>query len=246
MTSLDLVTWDANSPNLYAYTTSGIQLISPQQTQTVYPEITDFVSGRYFEDFDDTLNQFTTTVINTAMQKKIEMVADRYFIVSYGINELTHAIVFDLSLKRYGKLKITHVEAFTYKIAATGILEIPRQSLGFLKKDGSVSVVDFSIGSPALSGTMILGKYQYVRSRLMQLDEIELESIRPTQTFSLAILTSYEGKQIDLVTTPYLANSGGLNRTYTCRVTGTNHSLLLKGGFMCDSIVLTFNIHGKR
>jgi hypothetical protein len=246
MTSLDLVTWDANSPNLYAYTTSGVQLISTQQTQTIYPEITDFVSGRYFEDFDETLNTFSTTVLNTAMQKKIEMVSDRYFIVSYGISELTHAIVFDLALKRYGKLKITHVAAFTYKLVTSGILETPRQSLGFLKKDGSVSVVDFSIGSPGLNGVLLLGKYQYARSRTLQLDQIELESIRSTQSFSISVLTTYDGKTTALTTSPYLASAVGLNRTYTCRPVGINHSLLLKGGFMIDSVVLTFNIHGKR
>lgn len=246
MTSLDLVTWDANSPNLYAYTTSGIQLISTQQTQTVYPEITDFISGRYFEDFDESVNAFTTTVLNSAMQKKVAMVSDRYFIVSYGINELTHAIVFDMSLKRYGKLKVTHVQAFTYHLAAPGILETPRQSLGFLKKDGSVSIVDFSIGSPSLNGVLILGKYQYARSRWLQLDAIELESVRATQSFSLTVFSSYDGKSNDLITTPTLAQATGLTRKYTCRAVGVNHSLLFKGGFMCDSLVLTFNIHGKR
>lgn len=245
MTSLDLVTWDSNSSSLYAYTTSGLQLISTSQTQTVFPEITDFISGRYFEDFDDTLSTFVTTVLSSPMQKKLTIVADRYLVMSYGITELTHAIVFDITLKRYGKLKVTHVQAFTYMLATAGIQEIPRQSLAFLKKDGSVQVVDFSIGSPNLNGTLILGKYQYVRSRFLQLDQIALESVRPTQTFSLKVLTSLDGKNM-VSSTPTLSYSSGLAREYSCRAIGLNHSLLCQGGFVLDSLVLNFNIHGKR
>jgi hypothetical protein len=245
MTSLDLVSWDANSSGLYAYTTSGLQLISTSQTQTIYPEITDFISGRYFEDFDDGTNTFSTTVLSAAMLKKVSVVADRYLIISYGLTELTHAIVYDIILKRYGKLKLTHVQAFTYHLAAAGILETPKQSCGFLKKDGSVSIIDFSIGSPTLNGTMILGKYQYVRARTMQLDQIFLESIRATQNFTLSVLSALDGKN-NTLSVPVLTYSSGLAREYSTRAIGINHSLLFQGGFVLDSLVLQFNIHGKR
>jgi hypothetical protein len=245
MTSLDLVSWDANSSGLYAYTTSGLQLISTSQTQSMYPEITDFISGRYFEDFDDGTKTFVTTVLSNAMQKRLSVVSDRYLVISYGISELTHAIVFDLILKRYGKLKITHKQVFTYHLAAAGILETPRQSFGFLKKDGSVSVVDFAIGSPSLNGTMILGKYQYARSRLLQLDQIFLESVRANQAFTLTVLSALDGKN-PVLSTPTLTYSSGLAREYSTRAIGVNISLLMQGGFMMDSLVLQFNVHGKR
>jgi hypothetical protein len=245
MTSLDLVTFDANTTNLYAYTTSGLQTISTAQTQTTMPEITDFISGRYFEDFDDVTETFTTTVLSAAMKKKISVVSDRYLIISYGISELTHAIVYDLISKRYGKIKLTHAQAFTYHLAAAGILETPKQSIAFLKKDGSVVTVDFSIGATDLNGTMILGKYQYVRSRLIQLDQVFLESIRANQSFELKVLSALDGKN-NVSSEPELTYSSGLTREYSTRAIGLNHSLLLKGGFVIDSLVLQFNVHGKR
>ena len=245
LTSLDLVSWDANSGNLYAYTTSGMQLVSTSQTQTVFPEVTDFISGRYFEDFDDATLTFTRTVLNSPMQKKLVVVSDRYMVVSYGLTELTHALIYDIPLKRFGKIKLNHVAVFTYLLAAPGILEAPRQSIGFLKKDGSVQTMDFSIGSPNLNGTLILGKYQYVRPRLLQLDQIFLESIRPSQTFSIKVMTALDGKNPVFVS-PILTYSSGLTREYSCREIGTNISLCLQGGFMLDSMVLQFNIHGKR
>jgi hypothetical protein len=245
MTDLNLVDVDPNSSNLYAYTTSGMQLVSSTQTQTVFPEITDFISGRYFEDFDDATKSFSTVVLSAPMKKKLAILADRYLVMSYGIFELTHAIVYDFTLKRYGKIKINHVEAFTYHIATSGILETPRQSLGFLKKDGSVSVVDFSIAAPASNGTAIFGKYQFVRPRMLQLDMIELESVRQTQSFALTTMASLDGKNTTM-TTPVLSYSSGLTRTYMDRAIGKNISLLAQGGFMLDSLILTFNIHGKR
>lgn len=245
MTDLNLVDVDPNSSNLYSYTTSGMQLISSTQTQTVFPELTDFISGRYFEDFDDATQTFNTTVLSTAMKKKLAIIADRYLIMSYGVLGLTHAIVYDFTLKRYGKIKLDHVEAFTYHIATAGILETPRQSLGFLKKDGSVQVVDFNIAAPDSNGTAIFGKYQFIRPRMMQLDMIELESVRQTQSFALTTLASLDGKNTTK-TTPVLTYSSGLTRTYMDRAIGKNISLLAQGGFMLDSLVLTFNIHGKR
>lgn len=244
MTSLDLVTWDANSAGLYCYTTSGLQLINTQQTQTVLTEITDFISGSYFEDFDDATKTFTRTELTAPMQKKLSVVADRYLVVSYGISSLTHAIVYDLITKRYGKLKGDHVQCFTIA-PTTGIAEIPRQSIGFLRVDGSVYRVDFDIASKDLQGTVILGKYQYIRARMMTLDTIAVETFRSQQTCNLTVLTALDGKNT-VQTTPYLSYDGGSTREYSCRETGINHSLLFQGGFLLNSLVLQFHIHGKR
>ena len=245
MTTLDLVTWDANSAGLYAYTTSGLQLINTQQTQTVFTEITDFISGSNFEDFDDSTKTFIRTELTGAMQKKLAVIADRYLVMSYGVSSLTHAIVLDLVSKRYGKLKIDHVQSFTYHLAAGTTLEVPRQSFAFLKTDGSVYTVDFDIASLGLNGTLILGKYQYVRARLMTLDQISIESVRPAQVMNLTVMTSLDGKSTSN-STPTLLASPDIARDYGCRATGINHSLLFQGAFMLNSLVLTFNIHGKR
>lgn len=245
MTSMDLISYDANTIGLYAYTTAGMQMINIQQTQTVLPEITDFVSGKYFEDFDDSTKSFSYTNLSSPMQKAVSVVCERYLVVSYGISELTHAIVYDLVMKRYGKLKLPHVQCFTYTLPATGIMEVPKQTFAFLRKDGSVAVVDFSITSSSSNGTAILGKYQFARARTLQLDTIALESVRPSQSFSLTVQTALDGKNT-VNSTPALLSSAGLSREYGCRAVGINHSLLCQGGFMLNSLVLQFNIHGKR
>ncbi len=245
LSSLDLISYDANTIGLYAYTTAGLQLINIQQTQTVFPEVTDFISGRYFEDFDDYFKQFARQTLTAPMQKAIAVVCERYLVISYGLAELTHALVYDLVLKRWGKLKLSHVQVFTYTLPAAGITEAPKQTFALLKNDGSVVVVDFSITASSSEGTMLLGKYQHVRSRLLQLDLIDLECVRQNQHLDLTVLTALDGKNTVNVA-PTLLYDTGLTREYGCRAVGTNHSLLLQGGFTLNSLVLRFNVHGKR
>ncbi len=114
-----------------------------------------------------------------------------------------------------------------------------------MKADGSVVVVDFSVASATSNGTAILGKYQFVRSRLLQLDTIEVESIRPAQTLALTVMTALDGKNT-VNSTPAALYTGGLTREFGCRAVGINHSLLFQGGFMLNSLVLQFHVHGKR
>lgn len=242
------VTLEGNTTAHYAYTKSGFQLITQQQSQLVFPEVTDFISGSYFEDFNEVTNAFETQVVSGVMQKQIANIGGRYLIISYGVSSLTHCLVFDLIMKRFGKLKTPHVQCFEFSSVSLIAPDTPRQSLGFLGADGTVKIVDFSYASTSSSGVLILGKYQYVRTRTMQLDTFEVESVRAAGTFNALVLTSYDGKSVDLITTAAQINatSGDTVRKYGVRVVGINHSLLFKGDFFFVSLELNFNIHGRR
>jgi hypothetical protein len=247
LASQDLVGYDANTGAHYAYTTSGLQIVSTNQTQTIFPEITDFISGRIFEDYDETTQQFQRQTLSSTMAKKINVIADRYLIVSYGVAGLTHAIVYDISQKRFGKFKIPHVATIEYQLTSAGITEIPKQSIGFLQADGTLKIVDFNAQSPTSVGVIALGKYQFVRARLLQLDTISLENIYNHSSFNCTVLSSLDGKtqqQSDCTILPELSSSESV--TYGARAAGINHSLILTGCFYLETLVLQFNIHGKR
>lgn len=243
--SLTLIAADANSGNHYAYTTDGMQLISTSTAQTVYPEITDFIAGKLFEDFDESTNLFSSVALTSTMQKRINVISSRYLVISYGVTSLTHALIYDLVQKRYGKVKIPHVDTFEYQLPNVAVTETPRQSIGFLQIDGTLQVIDFSVSSVLSNGVLILGKYQFVRPRLLQMDEIALENIRVGANYSLTLFTALDGKNYTQ-STPYLDLAAGLFRRYKTRAVGINHSLLHKGAFEICSLVLVFNIHGKR
>lgn len=241
----DLVAYDANTGNHYAYTTSGFQLVGVSQTQTIFPEVTDFVSGKLFEDFNEDTNTFVQTVLTATMTKKLNVIADRYLIISYGISSLTHALVLDLSQKRWGKLKIPHVATIEYQLPSPGITEIPRQSIGFMDATGKLSVVDFSAYSTSAAGVIALGKYQFVRSRLLQIDTITVDNVMNDNNFMCILFSALDGKN-DVQSTPSVLSSSGLTKTYGSRAEAINHSLLFKGSFQLNSLVLQFSVGGKR
>jgi hypothetical protein len=242
--SQEMVSWDSNTGNHYAYTTSGLQLISTSQSQTIYPELTDFISGLRFEDFDETTKTFTTVNLSATMQKKLTVVADRYLIISYGITSLTHALVFDIAQKRWGKLKIPHIDCFEFQLSNPGVYEIPKQSIAFMQTDGTIKVVDFKPDNSSASGVILLGKYQYVRSRYLQMDTIELENVY-NANFSCSLYSCLQGKQGTWSDLYDESESGSLGKKYLGKSIAMNHSILLTGCFKLNSVVLTFNIHGK-
>lgn len=242
----DLVTLDANTSGHYAYTTTGLQLIGLNAAQTVFPEVTDFLSGKVFEDFDDVNKIFTVTRLNNTMKKHIQLVASRYLILSYGINSLTHALVLDIVMQRIGKFKINHVDCFEFSITDPDITEQAKQNIAFLANTGQVNVVAFDDQSTAANGTLILGKYQFVRARLIQLDEINIEQVVSPDFFDITILVSLDGKSISSKPIPTLTSFAAGQAKYNCREIGTNHSLLLQGAFHIESGVLVFHIDGKR
>lgn len=235
-----------DSPVAYAYTTSGLQAISPKQADFITPEITEFLSGRRLEDFNELTGGFEITTPSNVIKKKLAWVADRYLIISYGDELLTHAIVLDTLTRRMGKLKIDHVSIFEFTLYDQTIYETPKKSIGILKADGTVVVVDTDIASTTSSGVAILGKYQFVRERWLQLQAVELENILDSEAFGLTSLITYDGKSLRNGGVAYNTGNAGLCQKYLFNIAALNHSLLCQGRFNLVSGILSFNVVGKR
>lgn len=246
LASIDLVSGDSNSNNQYGYTTSGLQLIAMTGTQTVMPEVTDFIAGGMFEDFDDTTLTLTQTDLSAPMKKALNTISDRYLVISYGITSFTHALIYDISMKRYGKLKIPHIASFEWQLLTPEVNDTPRASLGLLQADGTVKVVDFTFDSPNSVGTMLLGKFQYVRSRTLQLEEAEFESIPVTATFKVTDQVTIDGKNISQQQTGYQMPIVGKCRDFKFSTDGMNHTLVCQGSFYMNSFKLWFHVGGRR
>lgn len=243
--SSDLIAYDANTGNHYAYTTSGFQLVSTASCQTIFPAVTDFISGRLFEDYDETTKSFSRTVLSNSLKKKLTVISDRYLVISYGITSYTHALVYDISQKRWGKFKVNHASVFEYELISPIITEIPRQSIAFLQSNGTVLIVDFSPYLSSSSGVIALGKYQLVRSRNLILDEIFIENIYDKQTFDLTILSSFDGKSTFQVN-PIVIDQSDEIIHYGVGQEARNHSLICKGNFHLTSLSMRFHLGGKR
>jgi hypothetical protein len=249
-----------NAESQYGLTNSKyIQELVPASAGLIAPEVTDFLSTQtHWDIFDSATNTFSVSSTGTLLdstQPRIWFVLDRYVIVPYGFvsGKYTYALIYDVLLRRYGKLKAT------FNAIAT-------DDVDFYTVDyatGAINKVYFDIydqvitggGQYKHSGVLLLGKFQFVRSRLLQLDEIEIESTQSTtvlpaptdQQFSVFILPSLNGKNFSTPVIPYtdLNSSGPWNHYLAPSIVGINHSIGLKGAFDVNTIQLAFTLHGQ-
>lgn len=238
-----LAAYDGNSTNHYVYSTSGLQEVSLQNARVLHAQVTDFIAGAQFEDFDEATFQFTQLALNGPMQKKIAVVANRYLVISYGVSSLTHALVYDAGLGRWGKLRIPHVDCFDYTYPSSAIVDAPKRSIGFLQADGTIQVAVSSYNTTGSSGVMIAGKYQLDRMHYLEMQEIHLDSVRVGNILTVKLLSSIDGSNT-VVKPTALAVASGTYRRYNCRSTGRNHSVVFVGAFHANSLLLKFTATG--
>lgn len=252
--NVNLVTQEDNTNQHYAYTDSGLQIVTMLGSQAVIPEITDFYNATLFEDFNDSSLTFSVSESPSAMGRRIRSVANRYLCFSYNIDQtvatFTHCIIYDQISKRWGKIKLNHVQILDLNLSDffPG-LDLVHSTIGLLQKDGTIQYVNTDPAASTSNGTLILGKYQFVRARNLILDTIDLETIFHSNKFFLTIFTSLSGKENSFLTTPYtdstLIDVAGSIK-YLSRVEGVNHSLCCQGQFTLNSGVITFHLGAKR
>lgn len=99
----------------YVWSSSGLIKVTLQGAESVFGELSDFLAGRIFEDFDTVTNTLTTQYLTAHLKIKLNFVGSRFLMVSYGLTDLlSHVLVYDSTLQRWGKLKIEHVDSFEY------------------------------------------------------------------------------------------------------------------------------------
>jgi hypothetical protein len=245
--SVSYTTSDTGSGTIYAYTKSGLQEITLRSAKVVFAELTDFLSGSLFEDYDEITDTLSVTdASSSVVVKKVALIGDRYAVISYGIGELTHAMVYDLALKQWGKLKIPHTECFEFIEYPTAVTELPKRNIAFIGTGASINICNTDIGAVESNGVMMVGKFQFARSRFLQLQGVEFENVNQGDTFTLLNLPSLDGKNFEPALSGYLTHSQGKLRVYRFHNTALNHTLVAKGAFTAISIVLTFNVAGGR
>jgi hypothetical protein len=244
--SLERVTYEADSGYNYVYTSKGFQIIQAKSAQTVFADLTDFLAGQYFEDFDEVTEQFVYNTLTSPLRKKLSLVAARYLVISYGISSLTHALVYDVVQKRFGKLKIDHTDCFEYELLSEDVSDVPKKAIALLQSNGRVVVVNFATSFTNRSGVAILGKYQYARSRHLQVQTLELENPTVGGVMNCKLWTSFDGKNTGMVTPGVLIESTrNMNKYGFDSPDGVNHSILATGCFNFTTIQLAFNITGR-
>ena len=113
---LGKIAYQSTLPYHIAMTSGGIQQIDLDNAIPTLPEVSDFLTAQYFEDFDEDTLSFSTEKLTNQLFMKFAAVSVRYIVISYGVvqGKYTHSIVYDIALNRYGKYKLNHSCCFTY------------------------------------------------------------------------------------------------------------------------------------
>lgn len=248
------ITEDASASAQIAITTNGLQSLGPKSATSILPELNDFLQCAYYEDFNESTRAFSRTQYGpsgiSGLQIELNLIAGRYITLSYGppgtvYTPYTYVIIYDLNLKRYGKLKYTHVSCFENNHQALPTDTTSYANIGLSGMQGQIEHPYISNSPGAGSGVLLLGKYQYVRTRMLAINYVYLENIRPEDEFKCYDWASIDGK-IPQEFEGYLdPDSAGTQRSYIFSCVGTNHSLLLIGPINLTSLVIEFFNHGK-
>lgn len=242
------VSLDQASQYYYAYTTNGIQQLTHLKVNTALPDISDFIAGGVFEDFNDATGTLERTTLAGAMARAVAVIGDRYFVISYGQTigaPFTHAIVVDLAQGRMGKLKIEHVMCFERRDLTFGNVETPRDTIAFLTTTGLCKALDFGADKLTTDAILLLGKFQLSRSKLCEVQELELENAGSNGPMELKVYNSVNGKDLGTPTDGYLADESEFYQRWLLNGAGVNHTLFLRGTFNIISYVLWLTLHGR-
>ena len=243
-----LISRETVEGSAYAITTSGIQKIFPNRVSTELIAISDFLAGRVFEDYDENLKQFIKYSLNADMERAIEVIANRYIVISYSRNpsgdNFTHAIVVDALQGRIGKLKADHKRVLEFRNILVGTYLDNKGSLGLLKANGAIVRVDFALNNQNTSGVMICGKAQLRFNELVYLSEVHVENVN--DNFSLYDLPSFDGKTLVTPVDGYEfpEDSGKPLRRYFFDNVAQSHTIVCSGGFDINTLMFYLSSHG--
>lgn len=246
------------SGNLIVEKDGSVKFAQRDSADHLDPAVSNFLAN----DSTQALLNYTTNVltqeVNSTKLPAVVIWKERYAIISINdkIGDLTsqfsHALVYDFATRRMGKLKVRHKFTVVSDLYGLGFVESDTKLIRYLQLDIYNERIPFTPNIlETAQGALLLGKFQYVRSRLMKMEEIEIEgpqntAIVSSPNFSCALLPSQDGRNFD---TPIPLSptriSGGLVE-YHCHHTAKNHSLLLKGAFSVSTVQLKFVAAGDR
>lgn len=240
---------DRNSSNTFLVEETGaIRVMTGHTSELIAPELSDYLRAQGPVDF---YNRTTDTFYTESLgpfpdPPKIQLFYDRYICVSCDKTagaQYTSIVIYDIILKRYGRIKVDH----THLVFSNTIDNSMNASqIGIINTiTEETYIVDFELEASSgglHTGVLVLGKFQYVRSRFLALDELSIEGKFPVTPVDVRILPTLDGKTFQSALTPTLVAAPNTTlREYACRVEAKNVSVVLKGRFSISCLELVFH-----
>lgn len=171
LTDYEQVTVEGSLGRAVAYTGAGMQELTLNGSSLAHPSVSDFIAGRATEYYDFGSKSIIPSTQPVDLYTKISAIGNRYITVSYGYypGVFSFALVYDLALKRWGKLRIVHRDCFYYihkqkTVAAT---------YSMLLDVGYSSLPDVSYANTVLPSSAVTSA-QHAMAFLLETGEVKL------------------------------------------------------------------------
>lgn len=212
-----------------ALTPSGYIKFSSQGAEPVFPEVSDFLSLKHFEDYN--AGVFTETPLANALYSRITRVGIRFIVISYGAvaNIFTHALIYDTAQQRWGKLKVTHSYCFNYP---QPLSPSPMHQVAFMASSGAIVTMNPELASNTAAAVVIVGGISMTRDTLLTLHQVAVNA-GSGLTYTVAAIPSADG--ISFGARQLLTASPDAGR-YDCRITSLQHNIAVEGSFMLSNL----------
>lgn len=274
MDSYEQATVEGSLGRLIAYTTSGMQSLSLNSAELTFPAVSDFIAGRSSERYDTGSHTVIPGTVSVDLFTKIAAVGNRYVVVSYGYypGTFSFALVYDLGLKRWGKMRIPHRDCFYYtqKPVAAGLtyamlldvsyaatapetyaatnlapdrVTAAQHALAFLKPTGEVVLGIWSDEARTEDEAVaIIGRIQLSRSSNVQFNTVEVEGLK---SGGVEIMPSYDGRNLAAteLLTPIISDGDFLKAG--SMIDCKNFNLVVEGTFDLSTIIIEGTTAGK-
>lgn len=244
------VSYDSNYGTHFAWTSSGLMQITKEGGLLAFPQVTDFLTCGSLEDyvgFQDSCvvnvdNQLQFAELKSDLARscyinplkiKISFIGSRFLAISYGTNnQLTHILVYDLSLKRWGKLRVSHVDVFQYQLPTAELPNGVKETFGILQANGTILTVDFSNNASCPDSVILFGRVKHSRANYTSLYSTTIDGILTAST-KIEWIPSPDGASLLPAYTPMVIH----HNKNTLKVSGrkTSNSFVVK-------ILGTFNL----
>ena len=262
ITNPEHVSHDSNYAAHFAWTTSGFMQLNKEGGVATFPEVTDFLTCGMLEEYIGDVDGFAKGVKERAgflvaqtaqplnscanilerqtyevpLRIKVAFIGSRYVAISYGkTTKLSHILVYDLALRRWGKLRIKHSDVFQYTNPSKQLSFGVRESFGVLQDNGNILTVDFSHDAQVTDAVLLFGRIQHGRNQVCTLMATEVDGILATN-IKLDWIPSFDGATMLPAVTPLPVISNANMLKVAGRHTALNFVARLVGGFSLSSL----------
>jgi hypothetical protein len=107
-------------------TSEGVASITLVGGSGINAELTEFITSKIFEYWDWSKSKIVTERLISSVDIRMKSIQDRYLVVSYKRKSdryYTYAIVYDITLKKFGKIAYPHLDIATFNFDTEGSLK---------------------------------------------------------------------------------------------------------------------------